>query len=42
LGFQGECTLWAGAKVLEMLHLHEEKFKVFAGYVLIGRENLNL
>lgn len=37
-GFQGECTLMAGAEVLGMLHLHEQVFQILAGHVLRGRE----
>jgi hypothetical protein len=37
-GFQGECTVLAGAEVLGMLHLHEEEFQVLPGHVLIGNE----
>lgn len=37
-GFEGgECILSAGAKVLGMLHLHEEELEVFAGHVLRKR-----
>jgi hypothetical protein len=40
--FQGDCTLLAGAKVLGMLNLHEEKIQVLAGLILIGRRHFNL
>ena len=31
MGSQDECTSVAGAKVLGMLHLQEEEFRVFVG-----------
>lgn len=38
--FQGDCTSLVGAKVLKMLHLHEEEFQVFAGHVLLETEKV--
>lgn len=40
-GFQGGFTLLACAKVLGMIHLHEDKFQVLGRHILIGNEEAN-
>lgn len=40
IGAWGRVTLLVGVVVLRMFHLHEEKFQILSGHVLVGREEV--